>query len=404
MYCRSLVQDYADVASLVGLCDLNQPRMDLCNRYLGTSIPTFKDFREMLRRTEPDTVIVTSIDSTHHRYIVEALEFGCDVITEKPMTIDDEKCGAILAAERRTGRKVTVTFNYRYVPHHGLIRELIRDGAIGRVLSVDFHWYLDTVHGADYFRRWHRRMENSGGLLVHKACHHFDLVNWWIGSEPAEVFAWGERAFYGPTRTERGERCLTCDYKGTCEVYLDLTASDHLRELYLNAESEDGYYRDRCVFSEEIDIYDTMAAAVRYRSGTLMSYSLNAFMPYEGYQVAFNGDRGRLEVVAVERAPGAGPSLQMRLVSHGRPVQAIETPAEAGEHGGGDRRLRDALFRDGPPDPLNRLADSWAGAMALLTGVAANKSIATGQPVKIERLLKGEEKGAPVGRRQGAPA
>jgi predicted dehydrogenase len=61
---------------------------------------------------------------------------------------------------------------------------------------VHFEWVLDTVHGADYFRRWHREKANSGGLLVHKASHHFDLVNWWIGDVPATVYARGALRFY----------------------------------------------------------------------------------------------------------------------------------------------------------------------------------------------------------------
>ncbi|OGO51277.1 MAG: hypothetical protein A2148_00285, partial [Chloroflexi bacterium RBG_16_68_14] len=392
MYAAPLVRDYRDVAALVGLSDANRLRMAYANQALGTDIPTFTDFDAMLEQTEPETVIVATMDGTHHRFIIRALEAGCDVITEKPLTIDEEKCRAILAAEERTGRTVTVTFNYRYISHHSKIRELVQQGAIGRVLSVDFHWYLDTQHGADYFRRWHRRMSNSGGLLVHKASHHFDLVNWWLDTEPEEVFAWGALRFYGPTREERGERCLTCRYRDTCAFYFDLGSREHLRQLYLQAESEDGYYRDRCVFSEEIDIYDTMTVAVRYANGACMSYSLNAFMPYEGYRLAINGDRGRLEADLLERAPGRSepPRFELRLAPHFQPAEEIEVALASGEHGGGDRRLRDALFRDTGPDPLARQADSRAGALATLTGAAANRSIQWGRPVTIQELLQPE--------------
>src|SRR5947209_16897486 len=120
------------------------------------------------------------------------------------MTIDDEKVRAILSAEQRSGRTVVVTFNYRFVPYITRVKELLRSGAVGEVLGVDFEWFLDTRHGADYFRRWHRRKENSGGLLVHKATHHFDMVNWWIEDEPEIVHAFGQRRVYGPTRAERG--------------------------------------------------------------------------------------------------------------------------------------------------------------------------------------------------------
>lgn len=69
------------------------------------------------------------------------------------------------------------------------IKELIHEGCVGDILSVHFEWMLDTEHGADYFRRWHRKKENSGGLLVHKATHHFDMVNWLIDDEAGK----GER-------------------------------------------------------------------------------------------------------------------------------------------------------------------------------------------------------------------
>ena len=99
---------------------------------------------------------------------------------------------------------------------------MLREGIIGEILNIDLEWILDTVHGADYFRRWHRYMKNSGGLLVHKATHHFDLINWWMEDEPVKVSAFGNRRFYGLTRIKRGERCLTCQYKGDCEFYWDI--------------------------------------------------------------------------------------------------------------------------------------------------------------------------------------
>ena len=126
----------------------------------------------MMKECAPDTVIVTTMDRYHHEYIIKALEYGCDAISEKPMTIDEEKCNAILAKEKETGKKVIITFNFRFMPNMIRVKELINEGAVGKILSVNFEYLLDTSHGADYFRRWHRRKENSGGLLIHKASHH----------------------------------------------------------------------------------------------------------------------------------------------------------------------------------------------------------------------------------------
>jgi predicted dehydrogenase len=123
MFIQALTETYRDECDLVAFCDLNQTRMNYYNRTIVETfgvppVPTYlaKDFDRMFCDAQPDVVIVSTIDRTHHLYIIRALELGRDVITEKPLTIDVEKCGAILDAVERTGRKLTVTFNYRYAP------------------------------------------------------------------------------------------------------------------------------------------------------------------------------------------------------------------------------------------------------------------------------------------------
>src|SRR5258706_1658312 len=203
LYIQALTNTYKDIAELVALCDVSQTRMNWYNTQLEVSgiapRPTYKaaDFDQMIAETRPDTVIVTTIDATHHRYIARAMELGCDAITDKPMTTDAEKIRTIFDTIERTGKSLRVCFNYRYAPAYTKLRESIMQGAIGRPLAVDFSWILDPSHGADYFRRWRREKANCGGLLVHKATHHFDLVNWWIDSYPETVFAMGNLLFYG---------------------------------------------------------------------------------------------------------------------------------------------------------------------------------------------------------------
>ncbi|GMA63279.1 Gfo/Idh/MocA family oxidoreductase [Alicyclobacillus fastidiosus] len=417
MFAKDLVSEYADVAQLVALCDANLGRLEYARAVLGQHIPIFTDFDQMMNAIECDTVIVTTKDATHHEFILKALQYGRDVITEKPMTIDDEKVRAILQAERETGKRVRVSFNYRYAPYKTKVKELLMQGIVGQVHSVEFRWYLDTVHGADYFRRWHRQKRNSGGLLVHKATHHFDLINWWLGEEPIDVFAVGSRQFY---RSERkpghSERCRTCELGHSCEFYLDVSEGEY-RSLYLDHEAHDGYYRDQCVFSDDTDIEDTMSVLARYPNDIQLTYALTAATPFEGWQVAFNGSKGRLEAFEPEyfiseedqsdfslrrdekvRTPVdwrfAKPWQKESLTSHEirfyplfGGVQTFEVPLGQGGHGGGDRLLKDHLFRDATTDPLGHQAGSRAGAMSVLLGVAANRSIAERRMVSISELL-----------------
>ncbi|MHB0859487.1 MAG: Gfo/Idh/MocA family protein [Anaerolineae bacterium] len=389
MFAKPIVEQYAASAALVGIFDINRVRAQHVSNQCGGA-PVFDDFDEMIRAARPDTIIVTTVDRYHHEYIIRALEAGCDAITEKPMTIDDEKVRAILAAEARTGRKVIVTFNYRFTPYVTRIKELLREGVVGRILNIDFEWILDTRHGADYFRRWHRRLENSGGLLVHKATHHFDMLNWWLEDEPQRVFALGKLGFYGPTREARGERCSTCPHAGTCEFFVDYASDPTMKAFYFDAEGQDGYWRDRCVFADEIDIYDTMGVTVGYVGGPMLSYSLIAHSPYEGWRAAINGTGGRLEAEEYHSGLAAqAPVQQVRVFNRRGEQITYDVPKATGGHGGGDAKLQRRLFGgETLPDPLGYMADSRAGAMSVLIGVGANKSIAEGRSIVIEDMLR----------------
>ena len=389
MWGRPVAQQYTDAVEFVGLCDINPLRVNVARQAMGVTCPTFTNFDEMLDKARPDLLMVTSVDATHSGFITRAFERGIDVATEKPMVIDETQCQQVLDAERRSGKRLIVTFNYRYSPRHQKIKELLMAGEIGRVTSVDFSWYLDTSHGADYFRRWHRLRNRSGSLWVHKATHHFDLINWWLDSDPVDVAAFGSLSHYGKNGPFRHTHCRPCPHKSQCPYHWDITRNQDLVNLYVNCESADGYQRDGCVFKEDIDIFDTMNAVVRYANGATMSYSVNANMPQEGYRLAFNGTKGRLEVRDYERQPWKPPAAtEMEIVRNFGQRERVEVPAATGGHGGGDTILRDLIFRGTPVPGHLALPTSRAGAMSCLTGIAARKSCLDGGTVRIRDLVR----------------
>lgn len=413
MFIKAITTTYADVAELVAFCDQSQVRMNWHNQQLAETavsapLPTYSaaQFDQMIAETKPDCVIVATIDSTHHLYITRAMELGCNVISEKPMTTDLPKLQAIFDTIAQTGHSLRVTFNYRYAPAYTQFRQLVMDGVVGRPLSVDFSWMLDTSHGADYFRRWHREKENSGGLLVHKATHHFDLVNWWIGSYPTHVFAMGALNFYGrQNATARGETYPYTRYTGSPEAQQDpfalfLTSQAALKGLYLEAEAETGYIRDRNVFGEPVTIEDTMAVTVRYQNGAILSYCLVAYCPWEGLRVAITGTKGRIEMDIEESithllgdgeaSASKGPFKQARIRVFPIFQQGYELAVEVGEggHGGADPVMLEQIFSPTPPpDPYHRAASHVDGAASVLVGIAANQAMKSGQMVCIDDLF-----------------
>ena len=417
MYQNAIENDFKETAELVGLCDINPGRIKVAQELSaknGAHVPPgfiAADFDKMLAEIKPDAVIVTTVDATHNEYLVRAMEQGYDVITEKPMTTEAGKCQQILDTTAKTGRSCRVTFNYRYSPPRTQVKDILMSGEIGDILSVDFHWMLNTIHGADYFRRWHSQKKNSGGLMVHKATHHFDLVNWWLGAVPVSVTAIGKREFYTPTMAKRlglqshHERCHTCPEKAQCTFVLDLEKEPRLKHLYLDQESYDGYFRDRCVFRPEIDIEDTMNVLVRYDNGATMSYSLNAFNSWEGYTIAFNGTKGRLEHTIVESVYVNGTDTVQGGIKPGGvttkvyplrgPVRVFEPWTGAGGHGGGDTVMLNEIFGANPAsDKYLRASNEHGGAYSCLVGIAANRCFVTGQPVVIADLVKGLKKPA----------
>jgi len=402
---------YSETSEIVAFCDINHIRLELAQslltenyNYPKVNLYGADEFDKMIETEKPDCVIVTSIDRTHHKYIIRAMELGCDVISEKPMTTDNVKCQQILDTVKRTGKSLRVSFNYRYAPLHSQVRKLIMDGAIGDVKQVHFEWLLDTRHGADYFRRWHRDKRNSGGLLVHKATHHFDLVNFWLNTRPKQVFAYGDLMFYGRENAEnRGVtkfyyRAHNNEFAKEDPFAFEMADNPGIKKLYLDAESADGYLRDQSVFGDGISIEDVMNVLVKYENGAQMSYSLNAFSTKEGHRVTFTGTKGRMEVEATEVSYiNAGGDKDMEGAAKTRSIKVFpmfEKPYEVeleegiGGHGGGDSVLLNDIFGEPVEDPLKRAASHVDGAMSILTGIAANKSIATGMPVNIDDLVK----------------
>lgn len=424
MYLDAIAGDHAVDAELVALLDINPARRE----FHRDRVPAFADvllagpeqLEDVIREQRVDRVIVTSVDRLHAEHVVRSLEAGADVVVEKPLTIDAPSARAIQDAIDRTGRSVIVTFNYRYSPRNTALKQVIASGQIGEVVSVTFEWVLDTQHGADYFRRWHREKTNSGGLFVHKAAHHFDLVNWWIADTPVRVYARGGLRFYGQDNaSSRGRAPLP--ERGTHDgphdpFELDLRSDERLEALYLEAEQHDGYQRDRSVFDPGITAEDNLTAIVDYSRGAVLTYALNAHSPWEGYRVAINGTEGRAELEVIERAevvvkdePGTEGSAshvdpsavavttadsgarergeRLVLQRHFEPAQEIEIPRGEGGHGGGDALLLRDVFVGPGQDELGRPSDHRDGLRAIAVGICGNESLTTGMPVDVRELM-----------------
>ncbi len=407
---KFIQENYSDVAEFVGLCDINPGRLEFGTSYIGVpGCPTFSHFDEMLAVAKPDLVMVATVDSTHDEFIVKALAAGIDVVTEKPMTTAADKCQRIVNAARASSARLIMGFNYRYGSVFTKVKELLSEGSVGDVTSVDFNWYLNNYHGASYFRRWHGIREKGGTLLLHKAAHHFDLLNWWIGSDPVEVHAYGALEHYGRNNAFRSARCTGCEHKDKCAYFWDISQDQMAMDLYKANEHHDGYIRDACLWRKEIDIFDKMAVQIKYANNVQVAYSLTTYSPYEGFRLAFNGRQGRLEtwegvpsLLEEQEDQSKIYEKDMDYKTHSTAELAyheIITQPNFGEftrikhpfvrkaHWGGDPIMMDEILRGRIANPgLHQASDYRDGAMAVLIGIAARRSIDEDRAIRIDAL------------------
>lgn len=415
MFIRPIVEHFSSNHKVVALLDADPRRFEVCKQAQPAmeQIPEYlpDQFAEMIQETQPDVIIVASRDDTHASYIIQGLEHDVDVIVEKPMATTAKDSRRILEVEASSKGKVIVTFNYRYNPIHMKIKEMILEDKVGMITSIDLNWYIDTYHGASYFKRWNRMREFSGGLSIHKSSHHFDLVNWWTGQTPVEAFSFGGLYYFGEDgplnpQKEDGRHCNTCAVRQNCQYYTrwsTRTRSEQIKDDHLGTVKEQGpqgnytnYRPDQCIFDSEIAIEDVYTATIRYDKGALLSYSVNFSVPYEGYRLAINGTKGRIETTeyhAPKRVPFPTPQQTIDYFPLFGSKETIHVVHKEGGHGGGDPVLLEDIFLGVDPNRSYQiLSGSSDGAYAVATGEAVWRSVKEKRPINIQELLREEVK------------
>jgi len=388
---KDLLKQFPEKVEMVALCDINTKRANYAKREMKIDAPVYHsdNFEEMIKENKPDYVIVTTPDSYHSKYLIKAMELGSNVISEKPLVTETEQAQKLLDAEARTGKKLIIGFNARHENGAEEMKRIVLSGKLGKIISADFQELLDIHHGASYYRRWHKMRQFSGTLLLHKASHHFDKMNWILDTEPETVHAFGDLSFYGKNSDFRGRHCRDCNFTKKCQFYMDIMKNKTLKELYVDNEDVDGYLRDGCVFDNDIDIYDTMQVNVKYKNGVAMSYSMDSFMPYEAQKMVINGDKARLDVEFHKRQPWDVPATyEFRLTESFGKTKTWLVYDDPGVHGGADNEIRAMIFDKGFKDPLKKHAGSRAGVLASLIGIAARESIETGKVINIDDMVK----------------
>lgn len=360
---------------LVALCEKNLGKLDYFKKGSGLEhVPGYASFAECLDQVAFDAAVVTTPDGTHADVAIPALQAGKYVFVEKPLDITAERCRQIVEADRQAGGKTFVGFNLRFAPVYVKIKELVDQGVIGEVLTIQADEFYDG--GRTYFRRWNRLRAYGGGLWITKASHDFDLLYWLAGRKPLAVYASAELSYYVPC-ADAALYCADCAYRDTCadSFYVIKKARGTTGKLLAEVAAEFGDPRpDLCLYNSDKDTFDHGTVTVEFEGGLLATYTCNVVAGFTERRIRIAGTRGTIdgklggeELLLTQRDP--------TRVEH----IALET---SGGHGGADERLFQEFhaFTQGLGEPKVRPAEA---TVAVLLGLAATHSADTKSRVEL---------------------
>ena len=390
---KELTSRYFDSHEPCAIMDVDAGKMRGWNESLGMTLPAYTDFDIMCTETKPDLVFISTVDAYHAQYVVQALDRKISAISEKPLCINAIQSRDILAAQRRNPEVfAATTHNARYGVIARKLKELLDEGAIGRIRSVDYSEMLDLRHGLSYFRRWNSRKALSGGLQIHKSSHHFDKLNWLLGSKVATLTASGRLVAYGSgAASARSTHCHNCSNPCPYKAEFDPMTQN----VFFKYKTPGSYTPDQCIYSPEIDIEDYLNVGLEFANGIPCAYHLVAHAHYEGEVIVFEGEEGRIEAFRrFFRVPGETGSVHDETLKYEQTVTIFRwgntepekhvLQSESGGHGGADTRMYADLFGGNPSPSLATLED---GVQAVLVGAAINKALKSGVKTDVQSLL-----------------
>ena len=147
----------------------------------------YNDYKTAIEEVKPSIVSVTVPSGLHYQIAKYAMEHGCNLLLEKPMTMSVSEAREIFELSQKTGLKIAMGHIYRYLPIVGLLRDDIAEGKFGKVTHGTI--YVRWGHGEDYYNSaaWRGTWKSDGGALMNQSIHAIDLLVWLMGSEPEEA-------------------------------------------------------------------------------------------------------------------------------------------------------------------------------------------------------------------------
>lgn len=314
----------------------------------------FNTWEDVFKRPKfADVVVISTPDNLHYAPCMKALEMGYDILLEKPIAPTEKECRDILALAKKKNRIVAVCHVLRYAPYFVKMKELVAQGAIGEIISVQHFEPIEHTHMAHSYVRgnWHNSKATTPIILA-KSCHDLDIIKWVINKPAQEIVAMGDLKWFRKENAPDGStaRCTDgcrvereCPYSAIKEYYdrrsrtsvLDLPAdkSKHA-EVIMERLKTTNY--GRCVYRMENDQPDHYITSIRFADHVTASFSMEAFTSYHGRRTRIMGSMGDMtgdmnELVVTDFRT----RKEVRFVPKANDVEEYKNSG----HGGGDHLL-----------------------------------------------------------------
>lgn len=366
-----------DELEVVAVSDISQHSMDqICSRY-DKEWDKYLNYKDLLAREDIEAVIIVSPDYTHEEQAIAAFEAGKHVFLEKPIATTLEGGQKVLEARDKSGKTLLIGFVLRYNKAYKKMKELIASGIIGELKTG---WVLHSVGaGSDwYFHDWHGIMENTGGLLLQKGSHDFDIINWVVDSKIKKMAAFGSQDFFGGNKPN-DLVCQNCEDKNKC--------SEAIQDKIISWKRPDGnqtevlynQWRNQCAYREEVDVLDNHQVILEYENGVKVSYLECHYTPDDNREYIFIGTKGKLKLDDANDLI----TVQLRNSMYDRKEKITYENLQSSEgHGGGDKYILDD-FVQALRTGVQPNAGGEAGYLAIEAGLEAHRAIRDGEVINI---------------------
>ncbi len=339
---------------IVGVYD---PLVKQKDKLIKGEVKLFSNSSSLINHPKIKWIFIGSINSFHYNQIKKAFEKGKNVFSEKPFVTEIRDCIKIKKLWKKTKPNFLISYPLRYSPHYRKIKEIIESGKIGKIISLEFNETLSFSHGSFIMTDWRRFRKFSGGHLLEKCCHDFDVINYILKSIPIKVSSFGGLNFFK---------------KRNWKIFEELKKKFQIK-FREKVESNP--------FLSKKDIIDNQVAILQYLNGVRAAFHTNLSTGLPERRLYICGTKGtiRANVLTGEIEVGFIDSTKKRII--------IKDKRSAEMHGGGDKFLIEKLNKmiKGEIKDASSLDDA---IKSVITCLAIDKSREKGKVISLKKIWK----------------